>query len=73
MEQAQASGVRVTVMNHIERILNLPHVSGTCVGLGCPPPEKRSIDNKKKRIITMTVCSTHKGRPVPEKLIYWIP
>lgn len=72
MEQAQASGVRVTVMNHIERILNLPHVSGTCVGLP-PPQKKRSIDKKKKRIITMTVCSTHKGRPVPEKLIYWIP
>lgn len=27
----------------------------------------------KKRIINMTVCSAHKGRPVPEKLIYWIP
>lgn len=46
MEQAQASGVRVTVMNHIERILNLPHVSGTCVGL--PPQKKRSIDKKKE-------------------------
>ncbi len=34
----------------------------------------RSVDEKKKkRIINMTVCSAHKGRPVPEKLIYWIP
>lgn len=47
MEQAQASGVRVTVMNHIERILNLPHVSGTCVGL--PPPRKKDPLTKKKR------------------------
>lgn len=49
MEQAQASGVRVTVMNHIERILNLPHVSGTCVGLP-PPQKKRSIDKKKREL-----------------------
>lgn len=48
MEQAQASGVRVTVMNHIERILNLPHVSGTCVGLP-PPPRKKDPLTKKKR------------------------
>lgn len=50
MEQAQASGVRVTVMNHIERILNLPHVSGTCVGLRPPPQKKRSIDKKKREL-----------------------
>lgn len=50
MEQAQASGVRVTVMNHIERILNLPHVSGTCVGLPPPPKKKRSIDKKKREL-----------------------
>lgn len=50
MEQAQASGVRVTVMNHIERILNLPHVSGTCVGLGCPPPKKDPLTTKKREL-----------------------
>lgn len=33
LERAQASGVRVTVMNHIEHILNLPRVRGTCVEL----------------------------------------
>ncbi len=78
MERAQASGVHVTVMNHTEHILNLPHVRGTCVELhpfpGCPLSQKNEIHwRKKKRIINMTVCSAHKGRPVPEKLIYWIP
>lgn len=52
MEQAQASGVRVTVMNHIEHILNLPHVSGTCVGLhpfpGCPPQKKDPLTKKRE-------------------------
>lgn len=33
LERAQASGVRVTVMNHTEHILNLPRVRGTCVEL----------------------------------------
>lgn len=38
------------------------------------PSEKNEIHWwKKERIINMSVCSAHKGRPVPEKLIYWIP
>ena len=54
MERAQASGVRVTVMNHIEHILNLPHVRGTCVELhpfpGRPPSKKmRSTEDKKEK------------------------
>lgn len=77
MEQAQASGVCVTVMNHIEHILNLPHVRGACVELhplpGCPLSKKWDPLTTKKKIINMTVCSAHKGRVVPEKLIYWIP
>lgn len=66
MERAQASGVHVTVMNHVEHILNLPHVRGTCVELhtlpACPLSKKwdpLTTGKKKEKELQIWLCILH--------------